>query len=231
MPEYKKAKVLKNDVIASTYHDLWFEVGSEFKFEPGQFVSVRINEQRINSYSIAGRVDESKIGLLVDVKPGGPGSQFFAGLKVGDEIEFLGPLGKFVLKPDDGSERLIFLGTGSGIAPLKCMVESALHEHEMKVPMDLWFGLRHEEDCFWGDYFGQLHQEHSNFSYKHCLSKPGEGWRGLKGHITDYLKKEYPDASMMSCYLCGAQAMIEEASEILKGLGMPVERIYHEKFY
>lgn len=231
MPDFKKAKVIKNEVIASTYHDIWLEVGSEFEFEPGQFISVRVSEARINSYSIAGRVDESKIGLLVDVKPGGPGSQFFAGLREGNEVEFLGPLGKFVLQPNDGSEHLIFLGTGSGIAPLKCMIEAALREEKMTKPITLYFGLRYREDVFWDGYFRELEGGYENFGFKLCLSKPDESWQGLRGHITDFLRTDFPDASKCSAYLCGAEAMIREAEGILKELGMSPERIYHEKFY
>jgi len=170
-------------------------------------------------------------GLIVDVKPGGPGSHYFENLAVGQEMEYLGPLGKFVLNLEDKSERLIFLGTGSGIAPLKAMIESALMEHATPLPLDLYFGLRHQEDIFWDGYFNELAVKYENLSFNMCLSKPNEGWMGLSGHITDFMNERYPDASKMSCYLCGAQGMIEEAGEIFKGLGMPETRIYHEKFY
>ena len=63
-----------------------------------------------------------------------------------------------------------------------------------------------------------------------CLSKPDESWQGLSGHVTDFMKERYPDASRFSCYLCGAQGMIEEACQIFGELGMPEERIYYDKF-
>ncbi len=228
---FQKARVSYNEVVASTYHDFWIEFEEPFVFAPGQFVSVKVNEQRVNSYSIAGRVDEKTVGLIVDVKPGGPGSQFFTGLKVGDEIECMGPLGKFVLQPDDGAEHLLFMGTGSGIAPLKAMIETALHEEAMAKPMTLYFGLRHKEDIFWDKYFCELQDKYENFEFNLCLSKPDEGWQGLSGHITDFLKDRYQDYSRFSAYLCGAEAMIKEASEILRSLGMQEDRVYHEKFY
>lgn len=231
MPNFKKARVIKHEVPASTYHDIVFEAMEPFVFEPGQFISVKVNEERLNSYSIAGKLDEARFGLIVDIKPGGPGSKFFENLQVGSEIEYLGPLGKFVLRPDDGSEKLIMLGTGSGIAPLKAMIERALRDLNMKTPIDLYFGLRHREDVFWDKYFGMLASEYENFKFSLCLSKPDESWQGLTGHITDFLRDKYPDASRFSSYSCGAQSMIEEASQILAELSMPVERIYHEKFY
>ena len=132
MPDFKKARVIKHEIPASSYHDIVIETNEEVVFEPGQFISIKVGETRINSYSIAGKVNVRQLGLIVDIKPGGEGSQFFANLKVGDEILFLGPLGKFVLRPDDGSEHLIFLGTGSGIAPLKAMIEKALRDLQMK---------------------------------------------------------------------------------------------------
>lgn len=230
-PNFKIAKCVSNEKVASTYHDVVFESVEPLEFAPGQYITCKVAEDRLNSYSIAGKLPENKFGMIVDSKPGGPGSQYFAGIKPGDEMPYMGPFGKFVLQPDDGSEHLIMLGTGSGIAPLKCMVEVALHELKMSTPITLYFGLRYKEDMFWDGYFDKLQSENDNFKFKMCLSKPCEGWTGMCGHITDFLREDFPDASKFSAYLCGAEAMIKEASGILGELGMPEERVYHEKFW
>jgi len=230
-PNFKMARVISHEVPATTYHDIVFETEEYVEFLSGQYLTCKVAEARLNSYSIAGRLDGNKFGFIVDSKPGGPGSQYFAGLKPGDEMPFLGPFGKFVLNLDDGAEELIFLGTGSGIAPLKCMLEEALRVRGSQKKMKLYFGLRHSEDLFWNEYFHQLEEQYSNFKFVMCLSQPNEDWVGDKGHNTELLRRDYQSLSHASIYLCGGIKMIEEAVEIAKEMQMPEERIYHEKFF
>ena len=158
-PNFKLATVVSHNVPATTFHDIVFRTDEEVKFEPGQYLTCKVADDRLNSYSIAGKLPDNQFGFIVDSKPGGPGSKYFEGLKPGDQMPFLGPFGKFVLYPDDGSEHLIFLGTGTGVAPLKCMIEAALRERQMSVPMTLYFGLRYAEDIHWDGYFKELEVE------------------------------------------------------------------------
>ena len=110
------------------------------------------------------------------------------------------------------------------------MLESALKNPNINIPIHLYFGLRHSNDVFWKDYFEKLAAEHPNFSFDLVLSKPDESWHGQVGHITDTLKAGIQDAGDVSAYLCGNPKMIEEASAILKNKSCPEERIYSEKF-
>jgi len=230
MPGFVDATCVSNNKISSTYQDLVFEMPAGFNFMAGQYLTCRVSPDRLNSYSIAGKVGDSRLGLLVDTKPGGPGSKYFAAIKPGDKMPSLGPFGKFVLNLNDGAEELIFLGTGSGVAPLKAMIEAAFVQGVTK-PMKLYFGLRHREDIFWNDYFDRLQAEHNNFKFALCLSQPDESWQGTSGHITDLVKADYKDLSHAAGYLCGGIKMIEEAREVLVELAMPETRVYHEKFF
>jgi len=146
-------------------------------------------------------------------------------------LEFLGPLGNFVLRPEDESKEILFLGTGSGIAPLKAMIEDLIRVQHSDIPMTLYFGLRHEADIFWNEYFQSLTQEFPQLKFVLCLSKPEATWKGASGHITDLIASKNQDLSHASAYLCGGLKMIEEAKTLLASLHMPAERIYHEKFF
>lgn len=231
IPHLKSATVKEHNILASKFHQLIFESSETLKCEPGQFISVKVSDQRINAYSVAGCVEPSGFELLIDISPGGIGSKFFENLKVGDKIFYLSSAGVFTIRPNDGSSHLIFLGTGSGISPLKYMIDHALNNLKLNQQMTLYFGLRFEEDVFWKDYFEGLVAKHPNFHFKLCLSKPSENWTGYRGHLTDILKQDFPDASQCSAYLCGNKDMIEESVKILLESRCPQERIYSEKFY
>jgi acetyl coenzyme A synthetase (ADP forming)-like protein len=229
-PKFHAASLVKKDTLASKYHYFEFEAEEPLNYKPGQYISVKVSPTRINSYSIAHGDGKTKFCLLVDTSPGGPGSKFFENIKEGDKIAYMGPFGTFTLKKDDGAKRILFLGTGSGCSPLRSMVEAALQDADVSVPIHFYFGLRYSDDVFWKEYFEKLAQEHPNFHFNMVLSKPDEKWKGQVGHITHTLKDEIGDASDSSAYLCGSPAMIEEASAILKNKNCPEERIYKEKF-
>jgi len=227
--KFQTAKVITHDILASTYHFLEFETSSPFVAKPGQYISVKINPTKINAYSIVAHSKPNRFNLLVDIKPGGLGSQYFEKIKVGEEITYLGPFGNFILNLEDGAKQLLFLGTGSGIAPLRYQIESALIEHKCMLPMTLFFGLSYPYDLFWNDYFQKLSLDYPNFKFKIAIWKPDNTWHGPAGFITQLVEQDITDASECAAYLCGNAQMIEGASKILLSKNIKKERIYTEK--
>jgi len=228
--KFRKAEAVSCTALASTFHYFDFETDSPLIFQPGQYIEVQVADDRINAYSIAGHEGLLKFNLLVDVKPGGPGSKFFEHLKIGNRISFLGPFGTFTLKLDDRAEHLLFLATGCGITPLKCMIDSALKEKNCRLPITLYFGLSYSGDVFWQDVLIKLSKEYPNFNFKIAVWKPDQTWQGETGFITEFLKEDFPDASQLSAYLCGNKDMIADATQILLERGCLKKRIYTEKY-
>lgn len=229
-PSMRMATATKHEVLAAYFHYYELETEEPFQFEPGQYISVRVSPDAVRAYSIATHMGDNKFALLVDIRPGGPGSKFFEHLKPGDKVQFLGPFGGFTLKDNAEVEQLLFLGTGSGMSALRCMIDSALKDKKVRTPMKLYFGLTYTYEIFWKDYFEQLAQEYDNFKFDIAIFKPDENWTGHDGFITKYVKEDFPDASKCAAYLCGHRAMIADASELLQANGCPEDRIYTERF-
>jgi acetyl coenzyme A synthetase (ADP forming)-like protein len=229
-PAFQIATTISHEILAAKFHYLVFEPEKPIMHKPGQYISVKVSNQRVNCYSIATSEGENRLGLLVDSKPGGVGSKFFENIDAGDRITYLGPFGTFEFKPDDGAKNILFLGTGSGAAPLRCMIDDMVKNNTFEKPLNFYFGLRFTTDVFWYDYFQKLSEKYPNIKYKLVLSQPDESWHGLTGHITDTAKADFPDASDCAAYLCGNKHMIDEATAVLLAAGCPKERIYSEKF-
>lgn len=227
--QFKTSKVISHDIVASTYHFCEFETSKPLIFKPGQYISCKVAPNKINAYSIVSHPKPNRFNLLIDIKPGGLGSQYFEKIKIGDEISFLGPFGNFILNVEDGAKQLLFLGTGSGIAPLRCQIESALIEHNLKIPMTLYFGLSYPYDLFWEDYFQKLSMTYPNFKFKIAIWKPDNSWQGPAGYITKLVETDIIDATDAAAYLCGNHQMIADASKILLDRKILKERIYTEK--
>lgn len=230
MPNFQTATVVKNEVLAAKFHDLVLQTDSSFNFSPGQFVSIKINDNKMNAYSIAGKVSDTQFGLLIDTEPGGLGSRHIEQLKTGDKVQFLGPLGHMTLKLDDGANNLYFMGTGCGIAPLKAMIEAALIDYKTDKQLTLYMGLRHCNDVFWDKYFNDLQNRFSNFHFKLVLSQPDGAYCGVHGHITDLAKVEVTDPANSAVYICGSVRMADEAIKLFEEMGTPKQRIYFEKY-
>ena len=145
-------------------------------------------------------------------------------------ITYLGPFGKFTLKPDDGADSLLFMATGSGLAPLKLMFEHLLRVEKTTKNIVLYLGLNNCEDVFMEDYFAALSKEFSNFKYNISVCNKSTKWKGATGFITPLVQKDFPDASKCSAYLCGNKFMISDVTKVLTDAGCPKDRIYFEKY-
>lgn len=227
-PKYKVANTSAIQLLAGKIRYFDFDAEDPLNILPGQYVSVKVSNTRINCYSVASHPSPTKFSLLIDSSPGGPGSKFFESLKVGDKIAYLGPFGKFVLKTEDGAKRYIFLATGSGFAPLKNLIESALKINP-KQSINLYIGVTNYEDIFFKDYFTDLAKKYVNFKYEFAVCNKNPMWTGHVGFITELVKRDFPNAKDCSVYMCGNKFMVIDATKLLETAGCPTDRIYCEK--
>ena len=202
-------------------------------FVAGQYVSVKINEQgERRSYSIASTPDmDHGIVLVAEILPNGKGSEYLKNLAVGDEVELLAPLGQFIIQNSEFRNKLLFVATGSGIVPIKAMIEDLLIVKRDTRQIRLHWGMRSEEDLFWFDNFQRLAEEHPNFVFDQVLSKPSEEWELCSGHVQDCLARDFPQGlPNWEVYICGAQETMSSIQETLAELKVSPEKIHKEKF-
>jgi dihydroorotate dehydrogenase electron transfer subunit len=125
------AKVTANSQPMKGAHLLWLEApGIASQAKPGQFVMVRCGENDEHPlrrpFSVHQR-EGSKIALLFNVLGGG--TQWLSQRKSGDEIDLLGPLGNsFSINP--GSQNLLLVAGGIGIAPLRFLADEAVKQRK-----------------------------------------------------------------------------------------------------
>lgn len=203
------------------------------EFTAGQYILLNTpNTAQKRQYSIvsAPRLDHA-IELLVEVIPSGVASSYLASLHPGDDVSFYAPAGEFVIAENVQSRHdpLVFVGTGSGIAPLRSMILDQLRTRETTRPLHLIWGMRYAESLFWLDQFDELQDNFSNFSYHIVLSKAPDEWTLCRGRVTDCLSTHdlLPNAQY---YMCGNPHMIEDVTAVLQSRGVPADHLHHEKF-
>ena len=213
-----------------------------FAITPGQFVMVDVLDGQKRAYGVSnaptnGKVD--KLELFVDTTPGGPGSRFFDKLKEGKTFSFTGPYGEFMISTEQAPKlkKIVFLATGTGIAPIKALVE-ALTIGDYKPGLDqmptrdirLFFGLRYAEDLFLQDYFRKLENQSTNLSFVCTLSRPTPAWKGASGYITEHLLKSSIALKEYDYFICGARDTSEKIIDLLKSHEIPQERLHFEHY-
>ena len=202
-------------------------------FKAGQFLSFEVGRDALNRtivrpYSIASPPgQQGRVLLVLNLVQGGPGSTYLFSLRVGDETQFRGPTGAFYLR-DDPARDLLFVATGTGIAPLRSMLY-ALSERGFPRPVTLYWGLRSQRDLYYQDELEALARAHPNISFVTTLSRPEEGWTGERGRVTPLVEARIASVQNLAVYLCGNEGMIKDVTAVLQKKGLCP--IYREKYY
>ena len=109
---------------------------------------------------------------------------------------------------------VLLFATGSGIAPLKAVIESGqLKGKNLK----LYYGCRSEQTMPFDSLFSSWDCE-----VVASLSQPGASYKGRKGYIQDALKADgIKNPSKTAALLCGVKGMTEGVKQVLKEAGVP----------
>lgn len=205
------------------------EDGAPYAYLPGQWVKLYLGgldrDYSIASAPSAARPD--RIELLVTHVEGGPGSTELHRLEVGAVIDTLGPNGLFVREEEERASPALFVATGTGLAPLRAMIEDGIARGET-AKRTLLFGARTEADLLLRAELEAL-AARGLLRYEPTLSREGARWQGRRGWVQAHLRDLVtPDAHV---YVCGLSRMITEVRAVLRGeLGLPRTQVHSERY-
>lgn len=206
---------------------------ASISFKAGQFVSFEVPKEGqprpvTRPYSIASSPEQhERILLVLNLVEGGPGSSYLFGLREGDRTSFKGPAGAFYLR-DDKTKDLLFVATGTGIAPIWSMILAQLQRQPDR-PVTLFWGLRSQRDLYWQDELEALAAAHPHLTVVTTLSRPEPGWQGASGRVTALVEERISSVSNLAVYLCGGSGMIKDVTARINAKGLCP--IYREKYY
>ncbi|WP_250549966.1 FAD-binding oxidoreductase [Pseudonocardia sp. H11422] len=174
------------------------------------------------SYSVASAPDgTAEIELTVERLPGGEVSEFVHDVvEPGDELEVRGPIGGWFVWP--GDTPVLGVGGGSGVVPLMAMLRQARRSGRSDL-VRLVVSARSPADLY---YAGELPGPQSTVVYTRH-SPPGAARPPGRLTATD-LAPLVRDGE--TAYVCGSPAFCDTVTDLLLGLGVPVDRIRVERF-
>jgi CDP-4-dehydro-6-deoxyglucose reductase len=201
---------------------------SILNYLPGQYVNVIGAGGVRRSYSVANAPSaDGQLELHIRAVAGGVMSDYwFSEAKADDLVRINGPLGSFFLRETAGLD-LVFLATGTGIAPIKAMIEAMPQLAASKLPRSV--------TVVWGgrvpdDMYLDVAAMPGNHIFIPVLSRASTCWSGERGYVQQALLEVQRDLSKAAVYACGSDAMIHSARRSMFEAGLPSNRFYSDAF-
>lgn len=221
--------------------DIPDELKDDFKFKAGQYLTFRkdINGEDVRrSYSICSDSDDkSSISVAVKQVDGGRFSTFAnERLHIGDTLDAMKPMGKFVHEPQaDKQSVYLLVAAGSGITPMVSIMHSIL-KHEPKSKIILLYGNKNIKHIIFKEQIEGLKNIYMDRLETYYFLSRQEGSVPLfNGHISkekiDLLSKSVVDfEGVNDVYICGPEQMIFDVKDAVIALGVDASNVHFELF-
>jgi CDP-4-dehydro-6-deoxyglucose reductase, E3 len=217
-------KMLSEDVIQVI---LRIPPNTDFNIIPGQYVDMVSPSNVKRSYSIANNVTNNLIELHIKKVINGEFSKYwFDDAKPDDLLRIKGPHGTFFLR--ESNKDIIFLATGTGIAPVQSMLDSLDKSKNIDdLSIYLLWGGRKSTDLYI-DFSNKY--KNLNLKYIPVLSRPDPNWHGKVGYIHNVLIEEKLNLENYDVYACGLDQMISDANKLLIQNGLKNNSFFSDAF-
>ena len=201
-------------------------------FLAGQYMDILLKAGAIRrSLSMANPPHEDGLLEFHLRNYGGPFSNHvFNQMKEKEILRVHGPLGTFFLR-EESAKPIILLASGTGFAPIKSIVEHAIHKG-IERPMVLYWGGRRRADLYLNDLVEKWQREHG-IRYVPVLSEaaPEDEWTGRTGFVHRAVMEDFPDMTGYQVYTCGAPVVVESAHrDFTSKCGLPEDEFYSDAF-
>ena len=120
---------------------------------------------------------------------------------------------------------------GTGFAPIKGIIEHALHLGDQR-PIHFYWGARKEEDLYLNQLVQSWADEHEHIEYTPVLSETVEAdqWQGRTGFVHNAILEDIEDLSKYEVYTCGPPPMVHAVLDSFVERGLAAEFIYSDSF-
>lgn len=206
--------VVASQQISETGYVLQLE-RHDLAFQAGMLLTIHSEDPTEDrDYTMCSGIEDDPIEILYRYIPTGRLTSRLVKLRPGDPVRFSAPYGRFTIQ--DPNRPLVFVATGTGIAPCRSYVRS-----HPDLDLTVLHGVRTQQDLFYADEF-------SPYTFHPCVS------RGAPGTFTGRVTERLAGVSLPAeahYYLCGAYEMIFDVSNLLQERGVDPGDIFTEAYY
>lgn len=203
-----------------------------FIFKPGHAVLIGAAGSERRPYSIASSpalaAETHSLDLLIALEADGTLGPHLPHTALGSPIDLEGPTGTFLFPEESPSQRLLFVAGGTGIAPLRAMIDHVLRG-EPSYKLSLLYSARNGDEFAFSEEL-RAHEDSGRLEM-HCTVTRDDGaaWAGKRGRIgRSHFESVVHDPANTLCFVCGPRTLVNESVTTLAALGVPSDAIRTE---
>lgn len=233
-PRIMPARVEKMEKLSPDVMALYLKLPSNerLQFMAGQYVEFLLKDGKRRAFSLANAPhDDALLEIHMRLVAGGQFTQYvFSEMHEKAILRFEGPFGSFYLR-EDSDRPLIFVAGGTGFAPIKGIIEHAIHHHHQREIIIYW-GARTRADLYMHDLPTQWQEQYPHITYIPVLSEPlpEDNWQGRTGLVHVAVMEDYEALNDYQVYCCGAPQMVDIAHLAFQAHGLPPEEFFSDSF-
>ncbi|MEV6671117.1 globin domain-containing protein [Streptomyces sp. NPDC051162] len=226
-PAWWQAEIIGHELRTPDVAVVTVRPDQPYPFVAGQYTSLETpwwpRVWRHYSFSAAPRQDGLLSFHVKAVPAGWVSGALVHRARPGDVLRLGPPTGSMIVDhtTDNG---LLCLGGGTGIAPIKALVEDVA-EHGRRRPVEVFYGARHDDDLYDIDTMLRLQRSHPWLSVRPVVAEGPT--RALVGQLP-HIVRQYGPWNAYDAYLSGPPGMIRSGVDTLRRIGVPSDRIRHD---
>jgi len=191
---------------------------------PGQYAQIKAGGLKPGFFAFASAPGDSVFQFLI--KRGSPISDAIISHKTGETVQVSAPQGKGYPIGAARGRDVLLIGVGSGIAPLRALLEMLLKERAEYGKISLTYGARTQCAFPYENDFKRWVE--SGVSVTRICSQPRpDTWSGGVGRVQSVLLADAaPLTSGCVAFVCGMKTMVEDVKSALAQRGLPADRVF-----
>lgn len=193
-------------------------------------------------YSIASAPEDTAadgiLEFLIKHDAAGLWGEEFAPVSRGAHLAVRGPVGSFTFPEDPRENSFLFIGGGTGIAPLRSMLRHVLRADAARRGrgpasrgrVSVLYSARTPKDFAYGTELRQLARRGEISLVLTATRQSTPGWKGKRGRIVPGELALLVDDAATLCFVCGPESMVADVPLMLHELGIDRSRIRVEEW-
>ncbi len=227
-----QSSIIEKQWLSHNVMQLKLQRPENFSFYAGQFVTLWRDKNLGRSYSIANPDTDDFLEFHIRIIANGQFSNWAANeAKIGDELQLQGPAGDCFYLADNLDQELLLIGTGTGLAPLQGILQSALNAgHRGRI--DLFHGGVNPAGLYQTQALSELAAQHKMLHYHPCVLNQESkcDLEYLQGDIKTLVRQTVTELKGKKIYLCGDPELVKALKMQLFLAGANSKDIYLDAF-
>ena len=204
--------------------------GHRFEYLAGQAVTVGPHAGAARRpYSIACSPEHAaetrSLQLLIAMEGG---SEDLSWAVRGALVDLDGPIGTFTFPALPDHPRILFVAGGTGIAPVRAMLDHAVRRHPSR-KVSLLYSTRRSDEFAFGEELRE-HERTGRLELHQTVTRDDStSWGGRRGRIgRDHFEAVLHEPASTLCFVCGPASLVNDSAATLQELGVPLGSIKTE---